>query len=95
MNLIDRLKSDIGDPSKKKDLAEKALKDLGYNFTSNNIEVESNPPATKEKFFLREVIEVDRPKRVLDFCYLYSVSRQTGIVINQPFHRYAEFFSPD
>lgn len=94
MNLIERLKSDIGDPAKKKNLAEEALKNLGYQFTSNNIEVESNPPAPKEKFFLREVVETDRPRRVLDFCYLYSVGRQTGIVINQPFHRYAEYFSP-
>jgi hypothetical protein len=96
MNLIERLKSDIGDPSKKKDLSEKALKDLGYAFTSNNIEVESKAPENgqvKEKFYLREVIETDSPKRVLDFCYLFSVGRQTGIIINQPFYRYADFFN--
>ena len=94
MNVVERLKADIGDPKKKKEITEKAFKELGYDFTKNNIEVDSEPPAPKEKFFLREVIEVDRPKRVLDFCYFYSVSRKTGIVINQPFYRYADMFTP-
>ena len=92
-NLVERLRQDIGDPEKKKSITEKDLKNLGYDFTQNNIEVESQPPAPKEKFFLREVIDTDQPRRTLDFCYMYSVNRKTGIIINQPFYRYANMFS--
>ncbi len=88
--LIDRLSGDIGDPDKRKEISEKDFKALGYKFTENNIEVESTTTKPQQKYIIHEVADVDRPSRVLDFCYLYSKNRATGLVLAHKFSRYAD-----
>jgi hypothetical protein len=84
VDLIDTLQIELNE-IEYTPISAKALENFGCRFTGEKIELKTG----NDEFVIYELMAEDEiPRRLLDFCYIFSKLNKAGFILANPFEKY-------
>ena len=66
------------------------IKGMGYSFSKNKVlvKLDHEEGEGQDSFVVFELIDEEKPERVVPFSFLYDREREDGVVLPHPYSRY-------